>query len=175
MTPPGAAPPGLRAPGLARRLACLVYEGVLLFGVLASGAYLYAMLTQQRHALQGHAGLQTFLFLLLGVYFVVFWSRGGQTLAMKTWRIRLVDRFGGPVSQARALARYLLSWIWFLPALAAAHVLGLRHALPLAAALGVGVLGYAALTWLRADRQYWHDVACGTRLIAARTGKPERP
>ena len=76
-------------PGLARRIACFVYEGVLLFGVLMIAGYLYSTLTQQRHALSGLHGLQAFLFLVLGIYFVWFWSRGGQTVAMRTWHIRL--------------------------------------------------------------------------------------
>ncbi len=42
--------------------------------------------------------LQAFLFVVFGVYFVWFWSKG-QTLAMKTWGIRVVDRLGRPVTQ----------------------------------------------------------------------------
>ncbi len=56
--------------------------------------------------------LQAFLFVVFGVYFVWFWSKG-QTLAMKTWGIRIVDRFGRSLTQGRALLRYLLSWVRF--------------------------------------------------------------
>lgn len=168
MSAPGSVPPAnMVTPGLARRLACFVYEGVLLFGVVMIGGYLYSALTQQRHALQGQTGLQAFLFLLLGIYFVGFWTKGGQTVAMKTWRIRVVDRHGQPLAQGRALARYLLSWIWFLPALATVHVYGLRGALETLAAVATGVVAYAALARLRADRQFWHDAVCGSRLIDA--------
>jgi uncharacterized RDD family membrane protein YckC len=153
---------------LIRRLACFVYEGVLLFGVVMIAGYLFSSLTQQRHALQGQWGLRVFLFLVLGIYFAWFWSHGGQTVAMKTWHIRLVDRAGRPVTQARALCRYLLSWIWFVPALAAVGLSGLQGGLPLTAALVTGVLGYAALARLHPARQYWHDAACGTLLIDTR-------
>lgn len=44
---------------------------------------------------------------------------------MKAWHVRLVDVNGQAVTQARALCRYLLSWLWFLPALLAAWVAGL--------------------------------------------------
>ncbi|MEW6704529.1 MAG: RDD family protein [Pseudomonadota bacterium] len=158
----------LRAPPLARRLACFLYEGVLLFGVVMIAGYLYSSLTQQRHALQGQHGLQAFLFIVLGIYFVWFWSHGGQTVAMKTWHIRLVAADGQPVSQARAAARYLLSWLWFLPALAVAHVAGVGTLGGLFGALALGVLAYAALSYLHPLRQYWHDVFCGTRLITYR-------
>ena len=66
-TPPGDA---LETPGVMRRLASFLYEGVLLFGVVMIAGYLYSSLTQQRHALQGQSGLQAFLFVVLAIYFV---------------------------------------------------------------------------------------------------------
>lgn len=155
-------------PGIARRLACFIYEGVLLFGVVMIAGYLYSSLTQQRHALQGQTGLQAFLFVILGIYFTWFWSRGGQTVAMKAWHLRLVTAGGKPVSQLRALVRYVLSWLWFLPALASVHAAGLHSSSAIFGAMVMGVLAYAGLAWLRPDRQFWHDVACGTRLITWR-------
>jgi len=168
VAPPAPADASLHAPGLYRRLACFVYEGVLLFGVLMIAGFLYSSLTQQRHALQGQWGLRAFIFLVLAIYFAWFWSHGGQTVAMKTWHIRLVDAEGRPVTQARALLRYLLSWIWFVPALATAWLSGLHRGLPLTAILSAGVAGYALLSRLHPQRQYWHDVICGTRLIDTR-------
>ena len=156
---------GRRAPGLSRRLAAFVYEGMLLFGVLMLAGFLYSSLTQQRHALQGKTGLQVFLFVVLGIYFIWFWSRGGQTLAMKAWHLRLVDRTGAPLTQKRALLRYLLAWLWFVPAWATAHFSGVQGGAAMTGLMSVGVLAYAGLTWLRADRQFWHDAVCGTRVI----------
>ena len=153
------------APSVRRRLACFVYEGVLLFGVVAIAGLLYSVFTQQRHALTGAPGMRAFLFIVLGVYFVYFWSRSGQTLAMLTWHIRVVTRTGQPLSATRAGARYLLSWLWFLPALASVHFAGLKTAWPVVGALLVGVLTYAALSRLHPQRQFWHDAVCGTQLI----------
>ena len=153
------------APGVARRLAAFVYEGVLLFGVVMIAGLLYSAVTQQRHALQGRIGMMVFLFLVLGLYFTWFWSRGGQTVAMKAWHIRLLGADGQPVSQLRAAFRYVLSWLWFLPATAAVYFAGLHGKGEITVALLAGVLAYAALAWLRPDRQFWHDVVCGTRLV----------
>ena len=158
----------LQTPGIARRLAAFVYEGVLLFGVLMISAYLYSSLTQQRHALQGLSGLQAYLFLVLAIYFVWFWSHGGQTVAMRAWHVRLVTRDGRPVGQSRALARYLASWLWFLPALATAWWAGLGSAAQILGLIAVGVLAYAALARLHPSRQFWHDALCGTRLVTWR-------
>ncbi len=153
-------------------MACFVYEGTLLFGVVMIAAYLFSSLTQQRHALQGQHALQAFLFVVLGIYFVFFWSRGGQTVAMKTWHIRVVSASGGPVSQGRALARYVAAWLWFLPALAAVQWSGLKGGAPIFAFTLTGVVAYAALVWLHPQRQFWHDVVCGTRLVDSRQAPP---
>lgn len=159
---------GLIAPGIWRRLACMLYEGILLFGVVMVFGLLYSSLTQQRHALQGSGGLQAFLFCVLGAYFVGFWSRGGQTLAMKTWHIRLVTVEGRVVSATRGLARYLFSWLWFIPALASAYYAKLLSVGAILAVVTIGVASYVLLARLRSDRQYLHDVICGTRLIDLR-------
>jgi uncharacterized RDD family membrane protein YckC len=150
----------------------MLYESVLLFGVVMTAAYLYSSLTQQRHALQGSAGLQAFLFIVLGIYFAGFWSRSGQTLAMKTWHIRLQRLGGGALSHARAFARYVASWMWFLPALASAHFSGIGTTLGFAVILAAGMCAYALLARLRTDRQFLHDVLCGTQLVDAREALP---
>jgi uncharacterized RDD family membrane protein YckC len=166
------APPAAAVPSIRRRLACMAYESVLLFGVVMTAGYLYSSLTQQRHALEGSTGLQLFLFIVLGVYFAGFWSRSGQTLAMKTWRIRVQTIHGAVPSRARAFARYTASWLWFLPALASAHFSGIRSTLAFAAIVAAGALAYALLARARADRQLLHDVLCGTRLVDAREAQP---
>jgi len=155
----------LVTPGLARRLAAFVYEGLLLFALSMIAGLLFSSLTQQRHALQGRHGLQAFLFVVMAIYFTWFWSRGGQTVAMKAWRIRLVMADGEPVPQRRALLRYLLAWLWFVPALATAQAVGISGGASLTVMALAGVLAYASLVYLRPDRQFWHDVVCGTRLI----------
>lgn len=146
-------------------MACFIYEGVLLFAVVVVTALLYGVLTQQRHALVGSFGLQALLFVVLGLYFVFFWTRSGQTLAMLTWGVRLQTTAGETVSVQRAMCRYLLSWVWFIPALAIVHFSGLQGGWVTFGVLGLGVIVYAALIWLHPQRQFWHDAVCGTRLI----------
>lgn len=148
-------------------MACFVYEGVLLFGVVMIAGWLYSTLTQQRHALAGRHGLQAFLFLALAIYFVWFWSHGGQTVAMKTWQVRLVDVAGRPVSQPRALMRFLLSWLWFAPAIAVITLAGVHTLGGIFGLLGAGVALYAMAARLHPQQQFWHDAACGTRLVVA--------
>src|SRR6201995_5292937 len=110
---------GSQAPALRRRLLCMVYEAVLLFGVVFLAGYLFSTLTQQRNGLTHHNWLAAWGGLVVGGYFVWFWAHGGPTLPMKTWRLRVVGaRDSGRLSVLRAVLRYVLAWLWFLPPLA---------------------------------------------------------
>lgn len=170
MTSPAAASGGdLQAPGLRRRLACLLYEALLLFGVgLVSGAVgTFALkLAGITQAAPYHAVLQVVGITVYGVYFVWFWWRRGQTLPMQTWHIKLVTSEGRPVSVARAAARYAVGYLWIAPAFVVA---ALNHWPPVTTLLaaGIWIVVYALLSLLQPQRQYWHDVICGTRLVTA--------
>jgi uncharacterized RDD family membrane protein YckC len=153
-------------PSLKRRLVCMVYEAMLLFGVVFIAGWLFDTLTQSRHALYLRSARQLWLFLVLGAYFVYFWCHGGQTLAMKTWRIKLAVPGHDRISQRQAIARYLLAWLWFLPAMALDYVLGLTGWASIAVILaGIGLWAMTAL--FDNDRQFLHDRLAGTRLVSA--------
>lgn len=126
-------------PGLARRLASLLYEAVLLLAVafFAGTAFFFASrgAPLEGWLLRAH---QLFLAAVFAAYFLWCWLRGGQTLAMQAWRIRLVG-----VSPGKALLRFLLALI-LVPT-------------------GVSIL------WAMFDRdgQFLHDRLAGTRLVLA--------
>ncbi len=135
-----------------------------MFGVVFIAGYLFGTLSQTRHAMDNRHWLQAFLFVVFGIYFVWLWAKG-QTLAMKTWEIKVVDRHGQPLTQARALLRYLLSWLWFLPALAAVapfHLSGPESVV----IIGGWIAVWALLSRFHPERQFWHDALAGTRLIS---------
>jgi uncharacterized RDD family membrane protein YckC len=93
------------APSLSRRMACFVYEGLILFGIgLIPGAIgaLFVALTGHQHPLQSDAALRVITFVIYAVYFSWFWSARGQTLPMQTWHIRVVTTSGEALTQARA-------------------------------------------------------------------------
>jgi uncharacterized RDD family membrane protein YckC len=152
-------------------MACWLYEGTLLFGVVFIASYLFSALSQTRHALDNRHLQQAFLFVVLGIYFTWFWSKG-QTLAMKTWHIRVVDSQGRALTQRRALLRYLLSWLWFLPPLTLSALLQASALTSLTLLVG-WILLWIALSRLQPERQFWHDVLAGTRLVDAREQPPQ--
>jgi len=133
-----------RAPAIARRLASALYD--LLLTVALAIFVTFPFLAVFGDSTQGwrrHA-LQAWVLVAIGAYYVWFWTRGGQTLPMKTWRIRLVRaEGGGPVHAGRALHRY---------------------ALALLGTLAVG-LGFAWALVDR-DRQFLHDRLAGTALVS---------
>jgi uncharacterized RDD family membrane protein YckC len=135
-----------RPASLARRLASAVYD--LLLNVAIAMVATFPFLLVFGDATQGWKRhlLQAWVVAVIGFYYVWFWTRGGQTLPMKTWRIRLVRADGGgPVNPGRAAHRYALA------------VLGL-------AAAGAGFL------WALFDpeRRFLHDRLAGTALVDAR-------
>jgi uncharacterized RDD family membrane protein YckC len=149
------------APRLRRRLASMVYEGILLFGVAFIAAYLFLALTQSKHPIPSpmRQVFQGYMFVATGVYFVWCWRHGGQTLPMKTWKMRLVDRSGGIVSLARAWWRYTLIWAGLMPALVLYWV-GFKWGL---------VLLPLPLAWALLDpqHQFLHDRLARTSIVAA--------
>lgn len=155
-----------RPASLPLRLAAMTYEGVLLFGVtfavafalLSALGWTYPLRPAQRMV------LQLVLFFAIGIYFVWCWTRSGQTLALKTWKLRVVGPGDDKVSTSRAVARYLLSWHLFLPGLAVLAFVPLGRAAALAAlASGFALLLLPAL-WDR-DRRLLHDRWTRTRVL----------
>jgi uncharacterized RDD family membrane protein YckC len=144
-------------------MACWLYEGMLMFGVVFLSGYLFSTLSQTRNAMDNRHALQSFLFVIFGIYFTWFWAKG-QTLAMKTWNIRLVDVNGQPVSQQRALFRYVLCWVWFIPGLGAAAYFQLSGVETAVIMIG-WVAVWAVLSRFNPHQQFWHDAWAGTRLI----------
>jgi uncharacterized RDD family membrane protein YckC len=155
---------------LKNRLFCMVYEAMLLFGVVFIAGWLFSTLLQQRHALALRHGQQVWQFIVLGVYFGWFWTHGGHTLAMKTWRVRVVTRAGQALSWPRALLRYLLAWLWFLPGLVLAWWLEARGSMLLLLPMLNAVL-WALTSRLDPDRQFLHDRIAGTRLVLGAAAK----
>jgi uncharacterized RDD family membrane protein YckC len=108
-------------PGWLRQLACLVYELLLLLALLMLAALMFLLVFGDATEAPKRHFFQVYLWLLSGVYFVWNWTHGGQTLAMQTWRIKLVSANGGLLTREQAVKRFLvasvlpgLSFVWAL-------------------------------------------------------------
>lgn len=141
----------------------MLYESMLVFAVLLISGWILSALLQQEHNFYR----QAILFLVMGAYFVWFWTHGGQTLAMKTWRIRVLASDGQEVKTTQAIARYLLAWLWVLPGLATGWALGAKNWMLLWIP-AVNILFWALTIYLDPQRQFLHDRIAGTRLVNIR-------
>lgn len=151
---------------LALRLAAMIYEAVLLFGVVFIVAYALLALFQWKYPLPPgpRAALQAVLFLAIGGYFVWCWSRSGQTLALKTWNLKVLDESNAPPSVGRAMARYALAWHLWLPGLAWVYLFHSNALADLGAlATGFAVLLLPALA--DPQRRLLHDRWTRTRVV----------
>ena len=118
----------------------MAYEAILLFAVAFFAAWLFYFASGGRDATSGglrHA-LQLFIAAVFAAYFLWCWLRGGQTLAMKAWHIRLVG-----ITPGKAMARIVLA-IVLVPT-------------------GVSIVW----ALFDKDRQFLHDRLAGTRLVSA--------
>lgn len=109
---------------LPRRLAAVVYDGLLLTGVLIGAAALALGLTVlllgsaavvAHNPLPGNPFFSTYLFLTCFFFYGGFWVCGGQTLGMRAWRLRVQQRDGRGIGWWQALLRFLSAGLWFVP------------------------------------------------------------
>jgi len=106
----------MNIPSTKRKVMSLIYESMLLFGIIFSTCLFYGIVSNQRNALHHRLGLQITVFIVLGLYFIWCWTKSGQTLAMKTWGLQLQTVNKNPISFTMAIKRYILGWIYlFLP------------------------------------------------------------
>jgi uncharacterized RDD family membrane protein YckC len=136
-------PPPLSPPGLLRRLGAMAYDILLLLALLMMLSYPYVWLTGgAKPGLLVKTLYQLYLLAICFLFYGGFWVRGGQTLGMRSWHIKLVRSDGGPVSWTDALKRFVFALLSLL-------------------CLGLGFL------WVLYDRDKlaWHDRLSGTRLV----------
>ena len=88
-------------------------------------------------------GMAAFVFILLMGYFVWCWLNGGQTLPMKTWKLRITNSDGSRLRPTQAILRYMAAWPSIL-------------------------LGGIGLFWavVDKDKQFLHDRIAGSRIIS---------
>ncbi|GHE22924.1 RDD family protein [Halomonas urumqiensis] len=137
--------------GLARRVGAMIYDAFLVVAIwiLFTGLHLLFV----RHVLGIPAeqvavgaaqvlSLRLLLFVAAFTFFAFFWTRGGMTLGMQAWRLRVQTIDGYTITLMQSLIRYLVAWLSV-------------------AAFGLGYL------WILFDseRRSWPDIVSGTRVV----------
>ncbi|MFW2373956.1 MAG: RDD family protein [Gammaproteobacteria bacterium] len=139
---------------LIKRLMAIIYDLFLLISLLLVAGGIISTLainyfnngyaitdTHPAYTLYQISLLSSF-FLLSFVFFGWFWTHGGQTLGMRTWRIQLITESGATISWKIAFVRFLAGLLSIM-------------------CFGLGFL------WSLADseKRTWHDILSDTRLI----------
>lgn len=133
--------PLLPAP-LWRRVAATVYDLLPLVGIWMGGAFVALLFVPGHQVPPGTLWFQLYLIALTASYFGISWRRGGQTIGMRAWKIRVVGEDGLPASSAMVAGRLLLLPLSLLPLFA----------------------GVIAAAFDPAGRM-WHDRWAGTRVV----------
>ncbi len=92
-----------------RLSAACIYELILLFALWMLCTWIFVRLFGQATPPYKRLQLQFFLWLVTGAYFIWCWSKTGQTLATKTWKIRLINQQNSTLSIKQAIIRYAMA------------------------------------------------------------------
>ena len=117
----------LPSPPFLRRVSCALYEQLVLLGVVA----LTFMLPNLALGILLGVSLPSwltflYLYVVLGIYFVWYWTKSGQTLAMQTWRVRIIGSGGFNLTHRQATWRYIFGSLWIAPCILLQWLFGLQ-------------------------------------------------
>ena len=143
-------------PGVIRRLAAMVYDSMLLFGVLFIATLIPALIISPDSAAQIQnndtlrdavptlhgIGFRFYLMMVIITFFCWFWHRNGQTLGMQAWRLRIENVDGSNISLKQCLIRILTATL----------------------SLGLLGMGYWWI-WISPQHRSWHDLASHSRVV----------
>ena len=138
-------------PGLPRRLGAILYDSLLLLGLLMLATALLMPIT--RGAIEtDNLAYRLYLLAVVTGYFAGFWLARGQTLGMRTWKIRLIRSDGLALTLSDVIRRLLFALVSWAP-------------------FGLGF-------WLLLcsdQRLAWHDRWSGTELVMTGNSNADRP
>ena len=130
-------------PNLLRRLAAMTYDALLLLAIIMICFVPVPLLSDSfRASIAGKALLQSYLALILFVFFSWFWTHNGQTLGMRAWRLKVISLDGNTINWGSAAKRFILAMISF-------------------AAFGFGYL----MCLVHPKNMTFHDLFSGTKLV----------
>ncbi len=127
---------------LIRRLGAILYDTLILLTLLILISFIISILfnISPKHPL--FFIYQTCIYSISFLFYGWFWTHGGQTLGMKTWKFKITAIDGSRVNWTKAIVRFIvaiISWLF----------------------LGIGYI------WSIFDskKRTWHDIASKTQLV----------
>lgn len=112
-------PKDLPTAGLLRRIGAMCYDSLLLAAILLVAGFI-PLLFLGSESLTGltRSFFQTYLFIIIFMFYAWFWTHGGQTLGMRAWRLRIQNDDGTAINWSQAVLRFMCAMVsWGLFAL----------------------------------------------------------
>ena len=160
----------LPSPKFWRRVSCCLYEQLVLLGVIALTFLVPNLALGVLFGVSLPNWLSfLYLYAVLGIYFVWYWTKSGQTLAMQTWRIRMIDQAGCTLTRRQALWRYFYGSLWIIPCVLLQWAFNLEKWQIIEMLFAVALFFWPLTIYLdrkdRMQRQGLPDRFAGTRLV----------
>ena len=127
--------------GLIRRFGAMFYDAILLVTVLFFASLVVVLPFKITIEHSAYPLFVLYIYMVGFVFFGWFWTHGGQTLGLKTWKTKLISDIHPNVTWKQAFVRYLASLVCWL-------------------SLGIGFLW----CYTNKDRLAWNDLMSKTRL-----------
>lgn len=128
--------------GLLRRLAIIVYDSLVVVALLMLATMLAMLAGLGEQTAMKDPAYTAYLLLVWFTYLGWCWNRGGMTVGMRAWRVRIEDEHGQNPGWGKAAIRFLASLVSVAPA-------------------GLGFLW----SLFDSEKRTWHDILSGTRLV----------
>ncbi|MFW5450673.1 MAG: RDD family protein [Methylophagaceae bacterium] len=135
-------------PSLLRHLGIMLYDTLLLLSILLLASLLAVALNGGNAIGQGNPFFFVYLLAVCYLFYGWFWTHGGQTLGMRSWKVYIITTDDSAISWQRAFIRFAIALISYLPA-------------------GLGIWWQ----YLGKDKQSWADLFSGTQLHYSKNSK----
>ena len=161
----------LPSPQFWRRVSCCLYEQLVLLGVIALTFLVPNLALGVLFGISLPSWLSfLYLYTVLGIYFVWYWTKSGQTLAMQTWRIRMIDQSGCTLKRRQAFWRYIYGSLWIIPCVLLQWAFHLEKWQIIEMLFTVALFFWPLTIYFDhkdpLQRQSWADRFAGSRLVA---------
>lgn len=157
-------------PTLLKRLLASLYDGILIFATAFFAIALTLPFTKGEVAASNNIYMSLYLFVVIYIFYGWFWTHGGQTLGMRSWKQQLISNDGNAVNWQQTLIRVvtgLPAWglfiigciLWMAP-----DKISLSETF---ATVPRWLYALAGFIWVLLDNRNnnWRDKLSGTQII----------
>lgn len=161
----------MKQPTIIKRLLAAFYDSLLVLASLFFATLLTFPFTKGEISSENNIYMSIYLFAVIIIFYSWFWTHGGQTLGMRTWKQQLISLNGKSVSWQQSFLRVLSgtpAWIFFLISLLLWMFPEKTHATKYLANIPAWLIVLVSFIWVLLDNRSgnWRDKITGTKIIS---------